>query len=340
MTRRRTRAAAAAAAAAAVAADFAAAFPTPVTIEDQSNAAADTEEATTQEVAVPAEMTRRTRAAAAATAAVVADIPTEDQSNMAADTEDVTTQEAAVPAASEEVSVPTEDIHDFTGTVQSIEDSHIVSNTRMTYNRTLTDFMIYLFANQNHKLVNIARLRAAKAVDDARGTEKQRTAKKYFRLECVKQLKRMNRVEKNPPIHLSGPNAINYEDIASFMGTKRKIVEVDPDLANRLAATEGAAVLNRAGVRGKVKVAVRLGDSSYSAVQSGIAFLYRQCGLERTTEIKEGLALYCKGSKRKGRKLKQDLGLAISEGKKPMSREVYSFLAKKMYYIYSLHLTL
>ena len=157
MTRRRTRAAAAAAAAA-VAADFAAAFPTPVTIEDQSNAAADTEEATTQEVAVPAEMTRRTRAAAAATAAVVADIPTEDQSNMAADTEEVTTQEAAVPAASEEVSVPTEDIHDFTGTVQSIEDSHIVSNTRMTYNRTLTDFMIYLFANQNHKLVNIARL--------------------------------------------------------------------------------------------------------------------------------------------------------------------------------------
>ena len=156
-------------------------------------------------------------------------------------------------------------------------------------------------------------------------------AKKHFRVECVKQLKRMNRVEQNPPIHLSGPNAITYEDIATFMGTKHKIVEVDPDLANRLAATEGAAVLDRAGVRGKVKVAVRMGDSSYSAVQSAIAFLYRQCGLERPTEIKEGLALYCKGSKRKGRKLKQDLGLTISEVEKPMSREVYSFLAKKMF---------
>jgi hypothetical protein len=185
----------------------------------------------------------------------------------------------------------------------------------MTYNRTLTDFMLYLFTNLNRKLVNLAPLRAAKAVDDARGTEKQRKAQKYIRLECVKQLKRMNRMERNPPIHLSGPNAIDYEDIANFMGTKRKIVDVDPDLANRLAATEGAAVLNRAGVRGKVKVAVRLGDSSYSAVQSAIAFLYRQCGLERNTEIKERLALYCKGSKRKGRQLTQDLGLAISEGK-------------------------
>ena len=70
-------------------------------------------------------------------------------------------------------------------------------------------------------------------------------------------------------------NAINYENIAKYMGTKRKIVDVDPDLANRLAATEGAAVLNRAGGRGKVKVNVRLSDSSYSAVQSGISFLYR-----------------------------------------------------------------
>ena len=101
---------------------------------------------------------RKKVAKGSSTAAVAEEIPAEDQSNMAADTEEVTTQEAAVPAASEEAPVPTKDIHDFTGTVQSIEDSHIVSNTQMTYNRTLTDFMIYLFANQNHKLVNIARL--------------------------------------------------------------------------------------------------------------------------------------------------------------------------------------
>ena len=53
--------------------------------------------------------------------------------------------------------------------------------------------------------------------------------------------------------------------------------------------------------------------------------------MKRTTEIKEGMLVYYKGSKRKGRHLKQSLGLVISEGKKPMSREVYSFIAKKMF---------
>ena len=217
-------------------------------------------------------MTRRTRAAdadAAFAAAFPAHATTADTSNTVADAREVVTttmQDAVAPAASEEVLVPPEDIHDFTGTTQSIEDSHIVTNTRNTYNRTLTDFMIYLFTNSNLKLVNIARLTAAKEVDDARQTTKQREAKRAFRAECVVQLKRMNRIEGNPPIHLSGPNAINYEDIAKYMGTKQRIVDVDPDLANRLAATDGAAVLNSASGRGKVKVVVRLSDSSYSAV--------------------------------------------------------------------------
>ena len=42
----------------------------------------------------------------------------------------------------------------------------------------------------------------------------------------------------------------------------------------------------------KVKVAVHLSDSSYSAVQSAILFLSRQCGMERPPAIREGLALY------------------------------------------------
>ena len=108
-------------------------------------------------------------------------------------------------------------------------------------------------------------------------------------------------------------------------------MSVDPALANQLAAEEGALVVNGACRGGRIRVAVRLSDSSYSAVQSAISFLYHQCELERPTEIKYGLALFYKGSKRKGRQLKQSLGLEISEGKKAMSKEVYSFLAKKMF---------
>jgi len=111
----------------------------------------------------------------------------------------------------------------------------------------------------------------------------------------------MNRIEGNLTIHFTRPNAINYDDIGKYMGEKQIIVDLDPDLANRSAETEGAAVLNRTGSRGDVKVDVRLSDSSCTSVQSGILFLYHQCGIERTNEIKDGLALYCKGSKRKGR---------------------------------------
>ena len=94
---------------------------------------------------------------------------------------------------------------------------------------------------------------------------------------------------------------------------------MNADLAARLAAEEGNTLEGNISGENQVKVAIRLGDSSYSAVQSAVSFLYRQSGIDRSEEIKEGVSLYCKGSKRKGRKLKQDLGLEISEGKKAMT---------------------
>ena len=51
-------------------------------------------------------------------------------------------------------------------------------------------------------------------------------------------------------------------------------------------------------------------------------FLNRQCGIEKPADLKAGVSLYCKGSKRKGRKLVQDLGVEVIEGKKPMSLQV------------------
>ena len=157
---------------------------------------------------MPRRTSRSTRADAAAAAtdtAFAAAFPpptnTPIISNVVADTQGVdtaTTIEVVARVASTRVAVvaPPE-VHDFTGTTQSVEDSHIVTNTRNTYNRTLTDFMLYLFTNSNAKLVNIAPLTAAKVVDDARSTPKQREAKRSFRKECGNQLRRMNRIERN-----------------------------------------------------------------------------------------------------------------------------------------------
>ena len=143
----------------------------------------------------------------------------------------ITTEGGGV-AVPEEASTNEENIHDFTGSTQSVEDSHIVTNTRNTYNRTLIDIMIWLFTHLPSKLVCIKPLTAAKLIDDSKRTTKQREAKRDLRAACQEQLKQMNRIEKNSPIHISGPCKILYEDIAKFMGSKRKIVEVDPELAN------------------------------------------------------------------------------------------------------------
>ena len=77
-----------------------------------------------------------------------------------------------------------------------------------------------------------------------------------------------------------------------------KAASVNQYLANRLENEEGVVIV-RNDYAGKLKVAVQLSDSSYFAIQSVISFLYYHSGVERTISIKEGLSLYCKGSKKR-----------------------------------------
>ena len=100
------------------------------------------------------------------------------------------------------------------------------------------------------------------------------------------------------------------------MNMTRKVITVNADVASRLTAEEGNALEGNIHADNQVKVSVRLGDNSYSAVQSTVLFLYIQSGIELSVEVKGGISLYCKESKQKGWKLKQDLGLEIIEGKK------------------------
>ena len=236
-------------------------------------------------------------------------------------------------------------ILDLTGTTRTVEDSHIGASTRKNYLRTCIDFMCFLFDSHPILLVDLEALREANREDLAAPLPRQRNnapppdneipvprPRKILKAMCRNLMEAISCQEHNSPIHLVGDISLKYEHIAEFMNTKRKVLTVNADVARRLAAEEGNTMQGNADAENQVRVAVRLGDSSYSAVQSAISFLYRQSGIERSEEVKGGVSLYCKGSKRKGRKLKQDLGLEITEGKKAMSKNVYSSLAKKMFY--------
>ena len=231
---------------------------------------------------------------------------------------------------------------DLTGSTRDIEDSHIGTSTRKNYIRTCIDFMLYLFDSHSILLVDLEALREANVNDlnaplprrrnNAQPPENLQRPRKQLKLLCRNLLEQTNRKDHNSPVRLTGDNSLKYDHIAGFMNTKRRVVAVNADVAARLAAEEGNTLEGDVDERNQVKVAVRLGDSSYSAVQSAVSFLYRQSGVDRSEEIKGGVSLYCKGSKRKGRKLKQDLGLEITEGKKAMSKGVYGFLAKTLFF--------
>ena len=46
---------------------------------------------------------------------------------------------------------------------------------------------------------------------------------------------------------------------------------------------------------GGVEVVVRCSNYVYTGIGRGIAFLYRQCGVERPAKLKDSISLYCKG---------------------------------------------
>lgn len=96
---------------------------------------------------------------------------------------------------------------------------------------------------------------------------------------------------------------MTFDHIANFMNTKQKVIMVNANVASRLAAEEGGMLQGIVNTENQVKVTVQLGDSLYSTIQSAV-FLFRQNGVERSAEVKRGASLYCKGSKRKGQKLK------------------------------------
>ena len=105
------------------------------------------------------------------------------------------------------------------------------------------------------------------------------------------------RTERNPPILIEGEDVVvGYDHIVSYMSSNHKVVNMNDQLAGELVADGGSRAEGAGGGAGggdKIDVTVRLGGSSYSMVQIGVSFLYRQCGIERPAHVRAGVSLYC-----------------------------------------------
>jgi hypothetical protein len=150
----------------------------------------------------------------------------------------------------------------------------------------------------------------------------------YFTSMFEKILKKFlpTKNQKAPHVH-----SIDYKIVSQFMNTKSKKVEVDRSLVENLQHEQqgeeinGDAIIDGNEEGEDVTVYVRCSNSVYSGIQSALSFPYRQSGFECLAKLKIGVSLYCKGGKRLGTVFKQKLAFKIAEGKKPMSKAVYSF---------------
>ena len=82
------------------------------------------------------------------------------------------------------------------------------------------------------------------------------------------------------------------------------------------------------------EVEIRLGPSSYDGACSALSHLYLESGLDKEITSKElwaKLSSYKKGSRRKGAAEKKELGMAATEGKKPLPFKAYKYLAKILF---------
>lgn len=226
----------------------------------------------------------------------------------------------------------TTEVLDLRGGTEEVEAHHIGPKTRAQYIRTLTNILLFCYDKHNNHIADYAALRAADMEDidyDAdiieRKLRKKTGLRKKLRAKAKSLIEAMNRNNRKSPFVLEGPNQLSYDTVANYMNEKGRIVETNPDLV---------ADVNTAGIvdeNGKVKCTVPLSQSIYEGTSSAIAYLYRQSNHTRPSEFVASMKLYTAGRKRKGKNVKQKLGLSVKEGKREMRFPVYEFLAKKFF---------
>ena len=123
----------------------------------------------------------------------------------------------------------------------------------------------------------------------------------------------------NSPIKLNVNGAITYKVVREFMHTKTNIIKVECDAAEKyLAEIENGLSITADMIdkeTGKVTLTVYQGASTFSAIQSAIAYLYKLAGAERPANDVADIAKFMGGMKRVVQAAKMHLGLKLTEGK-------------------------
>lgn len=227
---------------------------------------------------------------------------------------------------------------------EEVEKGFVADSTKRTYHEKLSLFVFYLIDNSpehisDDHLQQLQRLDAIdkqNAASKKKGKKDNRDSVRHYVKACLKTVQPAHEgQDHNSPINIDGDNAITYEVVRDFMETKSNII-----LADRAAAEKylkdidnGQKVTDEIvdEETGKVRLKIHQSTSTYSAIRSSVAYLYKLAGVERSTKFVADMAKFMGGMKRVAQAAKQHLGLKIVEGKLAMPFEVYVRAAKKLF---------
>lgn len=165
--------------------------------------------------------------------------------------------------------------------------------------------------------------------------------RKYIR-ELVKDIKPVEKDgdKHNSPIKIDGDGMITYSIIKDYMTTKKNIVIAERGCAEKYLAKIGKEAREEYDItiddddvdeNGMVKIYTHQSSSQYSGIRSGIAYLYKLACIKMPDDLSSRLSKYIAGMDRTILTEKEQLGLSLSEGKKPMSVDAFELLAETLF---------
>ena len=119
------------------------------------------------------------------------------------------------------------------------------------------------------------------------------------------------------------------------MVTKRKTIAINQNVAitaMKKNDTDFVGLVSSDVVDGNVLALVQQSASQYEGIRSAVAYLYKATRIFMPKDMSKRLSNFIAGQRRTGVKEKQDLGLVIEEGKKPLTFNCYEAISKQLFY--------
>ena len=219
---------------------------------------------------------------------------------------------------------------------EEVEKSFVAVGLKRTHHEKLAQFTFFLLDNKPECLADgyFKELQRHDKLDDRRHTvdrvnahaagkrckEATQTVVWKYLIECIRKVQPARQGQShNSPIKLNVNGAITYKVVREFMHTKTNVINVECDAAEKYLAEIKNGLSITADMigkeTGKVTLTVYQGASTFSAIQSAIAYLYKLAGAERPANDVADIAKFVGGMKRIVQAAKMHLGLKLTEGK-------------------------